>query len=578
MRVLLIFILFFLQLATAVAAVSLPLNEEDSLARERSFEYFYVQALSMVNAEDYASALDLYQHCLSKDPGSAAVKFELSAIYSALGRKDDALQMLCEAVAEEPDNFWYRNSLASHYREQGEIEKAIENLLYIAENFPNENEVYLSLADIYINNQDYESAYNMLSEYDKKEGRSYELTYQKVLLLLRLSRNDDVIAEIENLIKETPEDIRAHMMLADMYYTLGEKEKSLLLYQNILQRDSNNVDVLKSLVDFYSNSGTAEGDSLSRVYIDRLMYNDNLDAQLRGELLTNRIMSIHAESGEEAVMAYLEELMKYPYEQAQTGESLAAYMKYVGYPEEKITAVLQQILQFEPDNVLAHYELAKYLAAREDNAALVNRCDTALLYHPDEAAFYYYKAAALYNLGSLQQSAETFLQGAEKCKEVTDTELISTLYGHAGDMYHTLGQEQLSMELYDSALLYNSYNIEVLNNYAYHLSVKELNLPKALEMSRKCIDEEPENITYIDTYAWILFKMERYEEAKAYAELMLSLSAALDSEVLYEHIGDIYSKCGEIDKAVDNWNRAVELGGKKKVLLKKIRKRKYIDE
>ena len=93
-------------------------------------------------------------------------------------------------------------------------------------------------------------------------------------------------------------------------------------------------------------------------------------------------------------------------------------------------------------------------------------------------------------------------------------------------------------------------------------------------MSKKTLDEEPQNATYLDTYSWILFKMERYEEAKAYAEKILSLDTALDYVVLH-HIGDIYAKCGDIDKAVIYWQEARKTGDETKILEKKIRKRRY---
>ena len=93
-------------------------------------------------------------------------------------------------------------------------------------------------------------------------------------------------------------------------------------------------------------------------------------------------------------------------------------------------------------------------------------------------------------------------------------------------------------------------------------------------MSRKTIDEEPENPTYLDTYAWILFKLGRYEEAKAYAEKILSIDEEMSYVVLH-HIGDIFAKCGNIEKAVTYWEMAREAGDETKILEKKIRKRKY---
>ena len=93
-------------------------------------------------------------------------------------------------------------------------------------------------------------------------------------------------------------------------------------------------------------------------------------------------------------------------------------------------------------------------------------------------------------------------------------------------------------------------------------------------MSKKTVDAEPENDTYLDTYAWILFKMKRYEEAKAYAEKMISLDIELSSVVLH-HIGDIYAKCDNIEKAVLYWQEACNAGDETKILKKKIRKKRY---
>ena len=69
---------------------------------------------------------------------------------------------------------------------------------------------------------------------------------------------------------------------------------------------------------------------------------------------------------------------------------------------------------------------------------------------------------------------------------------------------------------YDSSLVYNPSNIGALNNYAYYLSVERRDLDKAEEMSYKTVKAEPNNSTYLDTYAWILFEKGNYAEARIY--------------------------------------------------------------
>ena len=130
------------------------------------------------------------------------------------------------------------------------------------------------------------------------------------------------------------------------------------------------------------------------------------------------------------------------------------------------------------------------------------------------------------------------------------------------------------MEAYDSALVYNPSEITVLNNYAYYLALEGKDLERALSMSAKTLEQEPDNAIYLDTYAWLLFCMERYEEAKAYAEKLIQVNADM-SAVEYHHCGDIFAKCGDMDRAVEYWEKALEQGDTSKVLKKKIKKRKY---
>src|SRR5690606_39670162 len=60
--------------------------------------------------------------------------------------------------------------------------------------------------------------------------------------------------------------------------------------------------------------------------------------------------------------------------------------------------------------------------------------------------------------------------------------------------------------------------LPILNNYAYYLSIEGIELAKAETMISKVIELEPLNPTYLDTYAWILFKRENYLEALYFIE------------------------------------------------------------
>ena len=141
-----------------------------------------------------------------------------------------------------------------------------------------------------------------------------------------------------------------------------------------------------------------------------------------------------------------------------------------------------------------------------------------------------------------------------------------------GDIYHMTEQAEEAYHCYDSALVYNPSNVLVLNNYAYYLSVEEKELDKAEQMSLRTIKAEPSNPTYLDTYAWILYKQQRYEEAYTYIEQALAADS-VPSDVLYEHAGDICYRMGDTARAVDYWKQALEVQRKAEAVEQRLEKK-----
>ena len=95
-------------------------------------------------------------------------------------------------------------------------------------------------------------------------------------------------------------------------------------------------------------------------------------------------------------------------------------------------------------------------------------------------------------------------------------------------------------------------------------------------MSHTAVMAEPRNATYLDTYAWVLFKRGRYDEAKEFIDRALQNDSVPGEDIL-EHAGDIYALNGNIDQAVEYWKKAAETAPEFNVVLrKKIKKKKYI--
>jgi tetratricopeptide (TPR) repeat protein len=106
--------------------------------------------------------------------------------------------------------------------------------------------------------------------------------------------------------------------------------------------------------------------------------------------------------------------------------------------------------------------------------------------------------------------------------------------------------------------------------------LRKENLEKAKQMSAYANKLEPDNDSFEDTYAWILFQLGDYKEAKIWQEKAIGDSTT--NGTLLEHYGDILFKLGDIEKAVEQWKKAKSVGSESKTIDAKIASKSYVEE
>ena len=109
-------------------------------------------------------------------------------------------------------------------------------------------------------------------------------------------------------------------------------------------------------------------------------------------------------------------------------------------------------------------------------------------------------------------------------------------------------------------MLYDPNNVSCLNNYAYYLSLDGRRLDHAEAMSRRTINAEPQNATYLDTYAWILYIQKDYKNAGKYIEQAIDgLEETAENAGIFDHAGDIFYRLKQNKKAIQYWIKALSL-------------------
>jgi tetratricopeptide (TPR) repeat protein len=209
------------------------------------------------------------------------------------------------------------------------------------------------------------------------------------------------------------------------------------------------------------------------------------------------------------------------------------------------------------DNYMVWEQLMFVENALGEYERLYDASIEAIKIFPMAPNLYLFKGIACIEKGNENEAIETLKRGLKIAGKNKD--LIIQLYSMLGEAYRNKGQNHLSDDAFNKVLEIDKNNLYVLNNYSYYLSLREEKLEEALEMSKVCIEKEPESSTYLDTYAWILYKMKKYKEAKKYLELALKNNGSKNSEIV-EHYGDVLFIIGEKETALEYWKKARQLG------------------
>jgi len=140
------------------------------------------------------------------------------------------------------------------------------------------------------------------------------------------------------------------------------------------------------------------------------------------------------------------------------------------------------------------------------------------------------------------------------------------LYAEA---FYRLENYPKSDSLFEVLISEDPENYMVLNNYSYYLAERGEKLDQAREWSQKATWNNPDNATFLDTYAWVLFKLELYTEAEKFILDALEKGGENDPEV-NEHAGDIQLALESYEIAKSYYRKAILLGGEKERLEEKI--------
>lgn len=531
---------------------------------------FFSKGIENKYNDNYDVAIEYFERAIEAYPDDHASMYELSVLYVIKNEFEKGFEHIKKAVELDQNNKWYKIRLADFYKQNGEYESFISIYDQLLENEPANLEYLESYIDALLHLGHFETVIEKLNIVEENIGITDYISLEKIEIYKLLGNNDKVVEEMEKLSNAIPYETRYLSMLAELYMQNKREKDAFKIYLKIKEINPNDPYINISLLEYYQKNG--EIDNAYQEFILSIK-NKNLDYNTKAQIYEYWFEN---KGDNENVIREAEEAGK-AFIETHPDKELGYYVLGTVYYNNKIYDKAQQYyldaIEKDSTSFITWYQLAITDMELKNNDALYQHTKTALRFYPEQPFFYLLNGIALVEMKNYEDAIKAFEKGRFMS---ADKSLTSDFDTYIADAYHQLGNKAKTYEYYDRVLKNNPENVYVLNNYAYFLSIDGIRLDEALKMSAITIEKEPKNVTFLDTYAWILYKLERYKEAKKWMEKVFSYDKNPQG-INYEHYGDILYKLGDTQKAVQNWKKANKLGGTSEFIDQKIKDEKIYE-
>ncbi|MBO4557487.1 MAG: tetratricopeptide repeat protein [Bacteroidales bacterium] len=545
-------ILRYILLTALVALAAAPKANAQSEA--------FLEAIRLYYSNDVRAAYTQLKKVIAAEPDNDAAYFYL---HTMLRDSTAAENMLKKAVDLDGENYWYNYSLAQNYIRQKKYEEAAEILERLLAEYPKKTNIYSDLIGVYTESKQYDKAMDALDKIEGKVGSSDVLASIRTEILMAQGKMQEAYDYMLGYFGRTGSP-RAACFLGQYNAAGFNNQEALRFYDAALEANPFDSEALYGKAHVHRSLGQYD------LYFENIMPflgNPEIMPQAKTEYMAGVL------GQQQFVYTFapqVDTMMMTMYASAPADSSICSLTSTYLFQRGQVDAALD-LAKSNADNYPESYQLnftypfMQYYCS--DYAGATGSATVALQRFPNDVDLLQLRGMCFWQLGELDSALEDYLAALKQGQIKKDNGTQLACYSSLGDLYHLKGDQKTAFSYYEKALKIDPNSSPVLNNYAYYISEKyptpvakvPKELKKALAMSRKTIEKEPDNATYLDTYAWILHLMGQDLEAKAHFKHAM-IHGGKESGVMLRHYATVLRALGENDLANIYQQQAKGLG------------------
>lgn len=588
-------------------------SEGPGRADRAKARHYYLSAVKQEVAGNNAESAELYRKAYEADStyAEAALQYGLRRLgmpqeaFLSDAEKAKSRRITQKFLDLYPGDFFPNILYANVMETSMEMDEAINVIERLHKADPGNTDILQMLSNLYLDNGESEKAIETLDAYARIEGEDPEYFIRKTGIRAAMGDTIGSINEAKKWIEKTPADPSSVAFLAQVQNIFGMKEEALESFRKAesMMEPNTGGNIKLQMANYYNSLGDS-------VNFDNKTYEallcEDLDFDTKKDVLAYYLQGIIDENGDRArgdkLFGVL--LNQYPHEP----ELLSLASRYSASKKDYQKALEEIDYALDLDHTNNDYwDTALYLCMMADD---YDRGDEyfekvkkyidqpavstyslaggmALMKDKPERALEIYKEEMEQYFPGQNIDGEMNMEALRSNLKADDVNTLAILYQEIGDAWYKLDDKEKAFKNYENSLKLNPNSALTLNNYAYYLTkagkgFSEEELEKADEMSKRVMTLSPDQPTYIDTRAWVLFCKGEYKEAKEMQlkalELLGEDADVKDNSEFFEHLGDILFMNKEPEEAVENWKKALEGEPDKDVLRRKVQQKTFFYE
>ncbi|HCP40438.1 MAG TPA: hypothetical protein DIT65_01480 [Cryomorphaceae bacterium] len=500
-------------------------------------------------------AKEAYAILLAQDPTHETALYQLARIFFTENNFFKAEQLLATGTSLYPENQWMWRLQAVNARQLGDMATALSSYEVLMVLHPDQPEYVQDALLSALAAGKSEKALILLNTLEELYGDGPEIVQQKMEIHLR--NNDAKAAEkaVKQAIKDYPHRVEYRGLAAQFYDANDKAKKAEKILRTAVEDFPQNAPIAMELARVLQAKDKIDE---SIYYLERALVLPGMSLKDKGPVLISLWKTAKKDSSMQPMTDRAWTAAKEIHEGEGAyylleGERLILEGKF----EQSVITYLKAIERgFNTPEVYTQVAELCRQTNQDDIALKVLR--TMSREFSDNIEILSYVTFSHYDRGWWSECAKVAIESAPKA---LDGETQKWFYNLAGTAYFSQDSIESGVNAYELSLEIER-DAAALNNLAWELGKRGLELERALALTKESNEKSTLEATYLDTWAWVLYKMGKYPEAQAKMVLALQLQRTAPDATLYKHASDIEKALGNQEKAQKYRDKAKELKGK----------------